>query len=71
MRTNISSPPRRIMRLPEVKERTGLSSAWLYELMRKGLFPENFKIVPNGRACGWWESDIEDYLASRENGGAK
>ena len=58
---------RRILRLKEVRQRTGLSTAWLYELMRKDLLPKNFKIIPNGRASGWFSDEIEAWVASRRN----
>ena len=56
---------RRIMRLPEVKAKTGLSTSWIYSLMEKNLMPKNFKIIPNGRACGWYSDEIESWLESR------
>ncbi len=55
----------RILRAPEVCERTGLSLSWIHELMRQGIFPKNFKIVPGGRASGWDEAEIDAYIASR------
>jgi prophage regulatory protein len=55
----------RVIRIKEVRERTGLSPAWIYAQMKSGKFPKNFKIFEGGRASGWWESDIEDFLNSR------
>ena len=65
-----TKPTRRIIRAPEVCERTGLSISWIYELMSKNLMPKNFKIVPNGRACGWYSDELDSWLENRrEEGG--
>ncbi len=61
-------PTSRILRAPEVCRRTGLSISWIHELMGKGLFPKNFKIVEGGRASGWNESEISAYIESRTGG---
>lgn len=61
---------RRILRLPEVVELTKLSPSWIYAQMNAGKFPDNFKIFEGGRACGWWASDIESFLESRDTGRA-
>ena len=59
--------PKRIIRLKEVRQRTGLSTSWIYKKMDQDEFPKNFKIFEGGRACGWWQSDIEEFLKSRES----
>lgn len=58
---------RRILRLWEVEELTKLSPSWIYAMMKAGKFPLNFKIFDGGRACGWWASDIEAFLESRDS----
>lgn len=59
------TPERRILRLPEVKAKTGLKHAHIYTLMKEGKFP---KQVPLGvRAVGWVEDEIDDWIASRLN----
>lgn len=56
----------RILRLKQVLLRVGISRAQLYLLMGEGRFPKNFSLCgPGGRAVGWLESDIEDWIASR------
>lgn len=56
----------RILRLKQVLIRVGISRAQLYLLMGEGRFPKNFSLSgPGGRAVGWLESDIEDWIASR------
>jgi prophage regulatory protein len=52
-----------VLRLPEVKRRTGLSRSSIYNKIAKGEFPSGFLLGP--RARGWLESDIDDWIASR------
>ncbi|MGR5410920.1 helix-turn-helix transcriptional regulator [Vibrio sp. PNB22_8_1] len=50
----------RIIRLPEVKEKTGLSRSTIYLRMSKGSFPQSISL--GERAIGWLEADIEQWL---------
>ena len=49
-----------ILRLPSVKERTGLSRSTIYLLILKGTFPKQIKL--GERAVGWIESDINEWI---------
>ena len=49
-----------ILRLPTVKVRTGLSRSTIYLRMSNGEFPPSISL--GGRAVGWLESDIENWL---------
>jgi prophage regulatory protein len=53
----------RILRLPDVIERSGLSRATIYALKARGEFPPSVKISTH--AVGWLESDINDWLSTR------
>ena len=53
----------RILRLPAVKDRTGLSRSTIYGLIADGRFPRQFRLGP--RAVGWREADIEHWIAAR------
>lgn len=55
--------PRKIARLPRVEEMTGLKKTKLYDLMNAGEFPRPIKLTE--RAVGWFEDDIDTWLASR------
>ena len=59
---------KRILRLPAVKEKTGLSRSAIYALMTAGTFPRPLRI--GARAVGWLEDDIDGYLATRPRGGS-
>jgi prophage regulatory protein len=50
----------RINRLPEVKNKTGLSRSSIYLRMSKMQFPQSISL--GGRAVGWLEEDIEQWL---------
>ena len=50
----------RILRRPQVLERTGDSRSTLYAKMAAGIFPRPVRIGP--RAVGWVESEIDEYV---------
>lgn len=52
-----------ILRLPVVKARTGLSRSTIYLRIAKGVFPRPVNL--GGRAVGWLESDIDEWLEAR------
>lgn len=52
-----------IIRLPQVKQRTGLSRSTIYSLIRGGQF--NAPISLGARAVGWLDSDVDDFIAER------
>jgi prophage regulatory protein len=53
----------KILRRPEVEERTGLSRSSLYEAIKKGLFPKPLKLTE--RSVGWAESVINQWIEAR------
>jgi prophage regulatory protein len=55
--------PRRIMRITHVQCATGFSRAWIYELMKRGDFPQTHKI--GQRAVGWDSHAIEAWIAKQ------
>jgi len=52
-----------ILRLPTVLNRTGLSRSSIYLRISNGEFPKPISL--GGRAVGWLESDINQWLADR------
>lgn len=56
----------RILRHKMVAERLGLSSAKLFDMLARGQFPKPFTIVPGGRAVGWLERDVDNWILSRK-----
>lgn len=58
----------RILRRPEVENRTGLSRSTIYAMMADGTFPKPIRL--GKRAVGWRDSDIAAWLDSRANDAA-
>jgi prophage regulatory protein len=52
-----------ILRLPAVKTRTGLSRSTIYLRISQGTFPKPVSL--GGRAVGWLEAEIQDWLQRR------
>ncbi|MEZ9440288.1 helix-turn-helix transcriptional regulator [Vibrio atlanticus] len=53
----------KFMRLPEVKEKTGLSKSAIYSKIKEGEFPVSVSI--GSRTVAWLESDIDEWLEWR------
>lgn len=53
----------RILRRPEVEQRTGLSRSAIYAAMAAGAFPKPLKLT--AKAVGWTDSSIDAWIASR------
>lgn len=53
----------KIIRLPEVKERTGLSRTTIYSLLKQGEFPAHVHL--GARCVGWLEHEIDAWIAAR------
>lgn len=52
-----------ILRLPAVKARTGLSRSTIYLRIAERSFPAPVSL--GGRAVGWIEAEVNDWLAKR------
>lgn len=57
----------RILRMQDLPDRIGFRPSTIYELIAKSKFPRPFKIMPRGRAAGWLEATIDDWIASRND----
>jgi prophage regulatory protein len=53
----------RILRLRDVRERTGLATSSVYDLIKRGNFPRPVRI--SARSVGWPENEIDDFIADR------
>jgi prophage regulatory protein len=54
---------KKILRLPEVKQRTGLSRSTIYLHMSQNKFPAAISL--GDRAVGWIEAEINEWLDQR------
>jgi len=59
---------RRALRLKGVCTKSGLGRSTIYALIAAGKFPAGFHLTPGGRAKGWYEDLIDDYLAAQSEG---
>ena len=59
----------KILRIPAVVEKTGYSRASIYRLVALNQFPRPRQL--GARAVGWFEADIETWLATRQHTVAK
>jgi prophage regulatory protein len=55
--------PTQILRLPEVKARTGLSTSAIYEGIARGSFPRQLKI--SAKSIGFVADEIDAWIAAR------
>ncbi|HEV7661580.1 MAG TPA: AlpA family transcriptional regulator [Allosphingosinicella sp.] len=58
----IAEKPDRILRLPAVLDRTGLSRSTLYRKIQAGTFPKQVPI--STRCAGWRESSVCEWMAN-------
>ena len=69
----IQSPQKRLIRLPEVMNRTGYGRTSIYRKMEDGSFPRSVKLGgpledPNAfdsRAVAWIEDEVDQWVESR------
>ncbi|MBP2170751.1 prophage regulatory protein [Erwinia toletana] len=50
----------RLIRLPQVEEKTGFGKSWIYQQIRCKQFPTAIRIGTNSVA--WLESDIDEWI---------
>jgi prophage regulatory protein len=53
----------KLLRLPQVIERTSLRRSTIYEMMGSVSFPKTVKL--NRRSNGWIENEISDWVETR------
>lgn len=61
----------RVVRMGEARGKVGLCPSMIYELIDQGLFPRPFQLVPGGRAVGWLEADLDEWLRERKRASAQ
>ena len=55
----------KILRLPQVQSRTGLSRSSIYLFVSQGRFPKPIQL--GARSIGWLNSSIDTWIESRIN----
>ncbi len=61
------SSPLNVVRHNQVRKKLNVSSAKLFDMIARGQFPKPFILVPNGRAVGWLESEVDQWIIERKN----
>ena len=56
----------RILRMPDLSRHLGISKATIYRLLNRRRFPKPIKLGP--RAVGWRVADIDEWIATRDDG---
>ena len=55
----------KLLRWPEVQARVGFCKSYSYVLQKKGIFPKPVKLIEGGRATGYLESEINEFISAR------
>ena len=50
----------KLLRIPGLKEKTGLGKSTIYQMVKDGRFPKQIKI--GLRASGWLESEVDEWI---------
>ena len=53
----------KLLKMPEVRTKTGLSKSHLYALAQQGLFPKQVKLTE--RSSAWVESEVQGWIDTR------
>ena len=66
--TGSSSVPAQIqiVRHAQVCKKLQISGSKLYDMVARDQFPKPFCLVPNGRAVGWLEHDVDKWILVRK-----
>jgi prophage regulatory protein len=54
-----------VLRHPQVCAKLQISSSKLFDLIAKGQFPKPFTIISGGRAVGWLEQEVDQWILDR------
>ena len=58
--------PRRILRMREICQKLGLCPSTVHDLVARGIFIKPFTLIPGGRAVGWLEVDVDEWICERK-----
>ena len=59
---DLETTQNRIVRMKDPPSKIGFQPSTIYGLIAEGKFPAPHKLVPGGRAAGWLESTIDEWL---------
>ena len=56
----------RIIRHGKVCDKLDVSDSKLFDMVANGQFPKPFTLIPGGRAVGWLEHEVDDWILTRK-----
>ena len=59
---DLETTQKRIVSMKDLPSKIGFQPSTIYGLIAEGKFPAPHKLVPGGRAAGWLESTIDEWL---------
>lgn len=65
------SPSRRILRMRDICQKMGLSPSTVHDLVSRGIFIKPFTLIPGGRAVGWLEAEVDQWIFERKAASSK
>ena len=54
----------RTLRMRDLPSKVGYQPSTIYGLIAQGKFPKPSKLSPGGRAAGWLETDIDNWITN-------
>ena len=60
------APSRRILRMHDICQKMGLSPSTVHDLVARGIFIKPFTLIPGGRAVGWLEAEVDQWIIERK-----
>ena len=57
---------RRILRMRDICQKLGLCPSTVHDLVARGVFIKPFTLIPGGRAVGWLEVDVDQWICERK-----
>ena len=62
---------RRILRMRDICQKLGLSPSTVHDLVARDIFIKPFTLIPGGRAVGWLEEDVDQWIFERKDASLK
>lgn len=60
------TPSRRILRMRDICLKMGISPSTVHDLVARGNFIKPFTLIPGGRAVGWLEAEVDQWIFERK-----
>ena len=57
---------RRILRMRDICQKLGLCPSTVHDLVARGVFIKPFTLISGGRAVGWLEVDVDQWIFDRK-----